>query len=186
MCIWKVVPQIIFVLRARSFLLSTYSLCVSHSFHFLSFLKSKCFLLKFAEPTGKRFLLAVDVSGSMQCAVMGSRVVTACMASTAMAMVTGRWDSMYVCGMCVLCKTVVLVSCIRDGGQVRQSVSKPLASFLIYFTIFILMTPLFLFLDFSKNWEAEYHPWLLTQAGANQDRCSHNPRGCCCHSQQCE
>lgn len=50
---------------------------------------------KFVEPTGKRFLLAVDVSGSMCCSVMGSRVVTCRDASAAMAMVTARVESRF-------------------------------------------------------------------------------------------
>lgn len=51
-------------------------------------------LLKFVPPTGKRFLLAIDVSGSMCCSVMGSNVITCRDASGAMAMVTGK--EMYV------------------------------------------------------------------------------------------
>ena len=47
-------------------------------------------LTQFVEPTGKRFLLALDVSGSMTCPVMGSRVISCRDASAAMAMVTGK------------------------------------------------------------------------------------------------
>lgn len=46
--------------------------------------------MQFVEPTGKRFLLALDVSGSMTCPVMGSRVISCRDASAAMAMVTGK------------------------------------------------------------------------------------------------
>ncbi|XP_072016161.1 RNA-binding protein RO60-like isoform X2 [Amphiura filiformis] len=48
---------------------------------------------KFVEPTGKRFLLAVDVSGSMSCSgVNGARNVTAREAAAAMTMVTMRTE----------------------------------------------------------------------------------------------
>lgn len=48
------------------------------------------------EPTQKRFLLAIDVSGSMEsCKVIGSGSVTARTASAAMAMVTARTESNY-------------------------------------------------------------------------------------------
>lgn len=51
--------------------------------------------LQFVEPTGKRFLLAIDVSGSMHCDVLGSAAVTAREASAAMAMVTARREPNY-------------------------------------------------------------------------------------------
>ncbi len=49
----------------------------------------EAFYLAFAnvEPTGKRYLLGVDVSGSMSCGVAGTSI-SACEAATAMAMVT--------------------------------------------------------------------------------------------------
>lgn len=48
------------------------------------------------EPTGKRFLLAIDVSGSMESYnVLGSSSVTARTASAAMAMVTARTEANY-------------------------------------------------------------------------------------------
>lgn len=50
----------------------------------------KCF--KFVEPTNKRYLLAVDVSGSMMVPVLGSPAITADCASAAMAMVTLRTE----------------------------------------------------------------------------------------------
>lgn len=51
---------------------------------------------KFVEPTGKRFLLAIDVSGSMTCFnVLGSTSISARVASAAMAMVTARTESNY-------------------------------------------------------------------------------------------
>lgn len=42
------------------------------------------------EPTGKRTFIALDISGSMSTPVNGNRLLSACMASTAMAMVTTR------------------------------------------------------------------------------------------------
>ena len=61
------------------------------------FPSSPSFLLsQFVEPTGKRFLLAIDVSGSMTYYnVMGSNSVSACVASAAMAMVTARTEANY-------------------------------------------------------------------------------------------
>lgn len=47
------------------------------------------------QPTGKRFLLALDVSGSMNSLVLGSSSVSACEASAAMAMVTARTEANY-------------------------------------------------------------------------------------------
>lgn len=48
------------------------------------------------QPTGKRFLLAIDVSGSMESyTVLGSASVTARTASAAMAMVTARTEANY-------------------------------------------------------------------------------------------
>lgn len=48
------------------------------------------------EPTGLRFLLAIDVSGSMESYnVLGSSSVTARTASAAMAMVTARTEANY-------------------------------------------------------------------------------------------
>ena len=48
------------------------------------------------QPTGKRFLLAIDVSGSMESYnVLGSSSVTARTASAAMAMVTARTEANY-------------------------------------------------------------------------------------------
>ena len=52
-------------------------------------------LFQFVEPTGKRFLLALDVSGSMDCSVLGSTAITAREASAAMAMVTARKEANY-------------------------------------------------------------------------------------------
>lgn len=52
-------------------------------------------LFQFVEPTGKRFLLALDVSGSMDCGVLGSTAITAREASAAMAMVTARKEANY-------------------------------------------------------------------------------------------
>jgi len=46
------------------------------------------------EPTGKRFLLAVDVSGSMSCPVSGSNISCAC-AAAAMTMVTMKTEQNY-------------------------------------------------------------------------------------------
>lgn len=45
------------------------------------------------EPTGKRVLLAIDVSGSMNCPVVGNASVTAREASAAMMMLTARVES---------------------------------------------------------------------------------------------
>jgi 60 kDa SS-A/Ro ribonucleoprotein len=50
---------------------------------------------KFVQSTGKRFLLALDVSGSMSSGILGSAVVTAREASAAMAMVTARTEANY-------------------------------------------------------------------------------------------
>lgn len=50
---------------------------------------------KFVQPTGKRFLLALDVSGSMCCSVLGSASVSAREASAAMSMVTARTEANY-------------------------------------------------------------------------------------------
>ena len=47
------------------------------------------------EPTGKRFLLAIDVSGSMCTPIMGSNSVTCRVGSAAMAMVTARTEANY-------------------------------------------------------------------------------------------
>ena len=47
------------------------------------------------QATGKRFLLALDVSGSMCSGILGSTAVTAREASAAMAMVTARTESNY-------------------------------------------------------------------------------------------
>lgn len=46
-------------------------------------------------PTGKRYLLAVDVSGSMNCPVMGNASITARDAAAAMMMVTARVEEKY-------------------------------------------------------------------------------------------
>ena len=52
--------------------------------------------LQFVEPTGKRFLLAIDVSGSMEYyKVLGSSSVSCRVASAAMAMVTARTEENY-------------------------------------------------------------------------------------------
>lgn len=54
-----------------------------------------CFL-QFVEPSGKRFLLAIDVSGSMTgYNVLGSTSVDCRVASAAMAMVTARTEANY-------------------------------------------------------------------------------------------
>lgn len=50
----------------------------------------KCF--KFVEPTNKRYMLAVDVSGSMEQPVLGSPTIMANCASAAVAMVTFRTE----------------------------------------------------------------------------------------------
>eukprot|EP00731_Ephydatia_muelleri_P023785 Em0016g56a len=51
---------------------------------------------KFVEPTGKRYLLAIDVSGSMTSyKVLGANTIDARTASAAMAMVTARTESKY-------------------------------------------------------------------------------------------
>lgn len=47
------------------------------------------------EPTGKRFLLAVDVSGSMCSFVGGASSITAACASAAMSMVTMKTEKNY-------------------------------------------------------------------------------------------
>ena len=47
---------------------------------------------KFVTPSGKRFVLALDVSGSMGCACMGSPVVTCALAAACMSMVTLRTE----------------------------------------------------------------------------------------------
>lgn len=47
------------------------------------------------EPSGKRFLLALDVSGSMCCPILGTSVLTCRTASAAMAMVTARTEANY-------------------------------------------------------------------------------------------
>ena len=53
-------------------------------------------LLQFVEPTGKRFLLAIDVSGSMEYyKVLGSSSVSCRVASAAMAMVTAKTEENY-------------------------------------------------------------------------------------------
>lgn len=46
-------------------------------------------------PTGKRYLLAVDVSGSMNCPVMGNASITARDAAAAMMMVTARVEEIF-------------------------------------------------------------------------------------------
>ncbi|KAI6661891.1 60 kDa SS-A/Ro ribonucleoprotein-like [Oopsacas minuta] len=48
---------------------------------------------KFVEPTGKKFLLALDVSGSMTSPILGTRVVSCRDASAAMAMVTMKTEA---------------------------------------------------------------------------------------------
>ena len=51
---------------------------------------------QFVEPTGKRYLLAIDVSGSMTgYKVLGANTIDARTASAAMAMVTARTESKY-------------------------------------------------------------------------------------------
>ena len=51
---------------------------------------------QFVEPTGKRYLLAIDVSGSMTgYKVLGANTIDARTASAAMAMVTARTESNY-------------------------------------------------------------------------------------------
>lgn len=52
-------------------------------------------MMQFVEGTGKRYLLAIDVSGSMCSPVLGSSSVSASIASAAMAMVTARTESSY-------------------------------------------------------------------------------------------
>eukprot|EP00794_Sanderia_malayensis_P016073 gene16073-17696_t len=47
---------------------------------------------KFVEPTGKRYMLGIDVSGSMGTPCLGSDIITAAMASAAMAMVTMKTE----------------------------------------------------------------------------------------------
>ncbi|XP_041369150.1 60 kDa SS-A/Ro ribonucleoprotein-like [Gigantopelta aegis] len=47
---------------------------------------------KFVEPTNKRYLLAVDVSGSMGCSVLGTRIISCREAAAAMMMVTKRTE----------------------------------------------------------------------------------------------
>lgn len=62
----------------------------------LLFLPPSPSLPQFVQPTGKRFLLAIDVSGSMESyTVLGSASVTARTASAAMAMVTARTEANY-------------------------------------------------------------------------------------------
>ncbi len=51
--------------------------------------------MQFVQPTGKRFLLALDVSGSMGVRMMGSPVLDCRSASAAMAMVTARTEANY-------------------------------------------------------------------------------------------
>lgn len=48
-----------------------------------------------AEPTGKRWLLGIDVSGSMSGAMIGGTSLSACEAATAMAMVTAHVEPQY-------------------------------------------------------------------------------------------
>lgn len=52
-------------------------------------------ILQFVQATGRRFLLALDVSGSMCSPILGSTSVTAREASAAMAMVTARTEANY-------------------------------------------------------------------------------------------
>ncbi len=59
------------------------------------YVQPSLYSFQFVEPTGKRFLLAVDVSASMDCNVLGSEAVTAHTASAAMAMVTARTEADY-------------------------------------------------------------------------------------------
>ena len=147
--IWKVV----------SVLVATFSHFIHRILVMFSYNHDVFPLPKFVEPTGKRFLLAVDVSYSMHCAVMGSRTITARMASTAMAMVTGMRDSISAVWELVGEQLVYIHSCAHL--QV-------------------------LLISFSKNWEAERDPGLLRQVGAHQYWSSHSPRGCCFHSRQGE
>lgn len=55
----------------------------------------KAYYLSFAavEPTGKRYLLAIDVSGSMQAPCVGSQAITCKIAAAAMMMVTARTEA---------------------------------------------------------------------------------------------
>ncbi|KAI8921750.1 trove domain-containing protein [Entophlyctis helioformis] len=54
---------------------------------------------KAVQPTGLKYLLALDVSGSMGCPVLGSDSISCAMASAAMAMVTARTEdqSHFIC-----------------------------------------------------------------------------------------
>ena len=52
-------------------------------------------LLQAVEPTNKRYLLAIDVSGSMSCGNCNGTTITPRVASAAMAMLTARTEPQY-------------------------------------------------------------------------------------------
>ena len=74
----------------------TNEILVQYMLLYVCFSSLSVHLSQFVEPTGKRFLLAIDVSGSMgSFKVLGATSVTARQASAAMAMVTAKTESNY-------------------------------------------------------------------------------------------
>lgn len=87
-------------------------------------------IVQFIESTGKRFLLALDVSGSMEYShVVGSSILTTQMASAAMAMAAVRTEICHLVGFSPelmplpihadmklddVCKTLSQVFCIME------------------------------------------------------------------------
>ena len=77
------------VLRNHPFVSNTNSRSNSRTI-FLSSL-----ILQAVEPTNKRYLLAIDVSGSMSCGNCNGTTITPRVASAAMAMLTARTEPQY-------------------------------------------------------------------------------------------
>lgn len=79
----------------------------------------KCF--KFVEPTNKRYLLAIDVSGSMSCPVLGSPCIQANCAAAAMAMVTLQTEKL--CEVVAFSDTLVPVK-LKSKMKLAEVMSK--------------------------------------------------------------
>ena len=80
------------VLRNHPFVSNTNSRSNSRTIFLSSFM---LVLLQAVEPTNKRYLLAIDVSGSMSCGNCNGTTITPRVASAAMAMLTARTEPQY-------------------------------------------------------------------------------------------
>ena len=80
------------LLRNHPFVSNTNSHSNSRTIFLLSFIHV---LLQAVEPTNKRYLLAIDVSGSMSCGNCNGTTITPRVASAAMAMLTARTEPQY-------------------------------------------------------------------------------------------